>query len=241
MRSPNVIATLAAGSVLALGGCVTGGLDEETKAALRTTMESVQELTELWQERLDALGGGAASSLEPTGTHEVISGFGVIPDRAFFTDWGYWATNDDGTTLFEAAITASADLTNDIPENALYISFVTGATAYSNPEELEGSATWSGKVRGVDREDFAAITGDAEIEYDFSFDRVDVRFDAFSDARLPLTWNSIPVYIGRFSRGVESVPSVPFVEGRFYGDGHEGVAGKFRDGNFRGVFGAVRE
>ena len=130
---------------------------------------------------------------------------------------------------------------NDFPQNAKYFSIVTGQTAFDNPEQTEGSATWSGKVRGVDRGAFDPVTGDAEIEYDFSFDWVDVRLDAFSDGHRPLSWNAVPVLIGRFSRGVESVPSVPFVEGRFYGTEHEGVAGKFRDGNLRGVFGAMRE
>ena len=218
-------------------------MDAETKAALRATLDSVQELTALWEERLDAVdGGGAASAqLDPTGTHQIVSGAGVIPDLAMFTGWGYWAKNDDGTTLFKATLTASADLTDDIPENGLYLSLVTGLRAFDNPEEVDGSATWSGKVRGVDRGDFEPITGNAEIEYDFTLDWVDVRLDQFSDARLPLTWNNVPVFIGRFSRGSEYVPSVPFVEGSFYGDEHEGVAGKFRDGNLRGVFGAVRE
>ena len=243
MRSPIYAAALAAVSTLVLTGCVTGGMDAETRAALQATLESVQELTDLWQERLDDLDGGSGTSaqLQSVGTNQTVGGLGVIPDRAMFTGWGYWGKNDDGTTLFRATITAGADLTDDIPENAIYVSSVTGLRAFDNPEEVDGSATWSGKVRGVDRADFAAITGNAEIEYDFTLDWVDVRFDRFSDARLPLTWSNIPVFIGRFRRGVESVPSVPFVEGTFYGDEHEGVAGKFRDGNLRGIFGALRE
>ena len=136
---------------------------------------------------------------------------------------------------------ANADIVNDFPQNAKYFSIVTGQTAFDSPEETEGSATWSGQVRSVQRADFGAITGDAEIEYDFAANQVDVRLDAFSDGHRPLSWNAIPVLVGRFTRGVESVPGVPFVEGRFYGAGHEGVAGKFRDGNLRGIFGAVRE
>ena len=95
----------------------------------------------------------------------------------------------------------------------------------------------------MDRRDFAAITGDAELEYDFALDTVDVRFDQFSDARAAVTWTGVPVSLGEFSQGSAYVGTLPFIEGRFYGDEHEGVAGKFHaeNRNFRGVFGALRE
>lgn len=238
MRSPICAAALAA-AMLTLAGCVTG-VDPETRAALRATMESAQELVDLWRERLDVVDGGGSIEIEPIGEVFDLPATATLPAFKYFEEWGYQATNDDAT-LFKATILASADIVNDFPRNAKYFSIVTGQTAFDSPEETEGSATWSGQVRGVQRADFGAITGDAEIEYDFRFDWVDVRLDAFSDGHRPLIWDAIPVSAGSFTRGTETAPFVPFVEGRFYGAGHEGVAGKFRDGNLRGIFGAVRE
>lgn len=77
MRSPICAAALVAAASLSLAGCVTGGLDAETKAALQTTMSSVQELTELWQERLDA-----ADVEEETGLPEEMTAAEVEAARA---------------------------------------------------------------------------------------------------------------------------------------------------------------
>ena len=51
MRSPICAAVLAAAAALVLAGC-TSGIDVETRTALRETLDSVQELLDLWEERL---------------------------------------------------------------------------------------------------------------------------------------------------------------------------------------------
>ena len=73
------VATTAA--TLTLAGCVTG-VDSETKKALQTTLESVQELTDLWQERLDALDPetGNGNTRKPT-TGETPTGSAEIKDH----------------------------------------------------------------------------------------------------------------------------------------------------------------
>ena len=136
MSSPICAAALAA-AMLTLAGCVTGGLDEETRAALRATMESAQELVDLWRERLDAVDGGGSIEIEPIGEVIDLPATATLPAYRGFDEWGYPATKGDAT-LFKATVLATADIVNDFPRNAKYFSIVTGQTAFDNPQETEG-------------------------------------------------------------------------------------------------------
>ena len=69
MKMTMIGAALAAAATLALAGCVTG-VDPETKAALKQTLDSVQELTDLWQERLDELEEGDGEPADPPTVRE---------------------------------------------------------------------------------------------------------------------------------------------------------------------------
>ena len=139
--------------------------------------------------------------------------------------WGIWARDGNETTLFRATINASR-------ASQSYASYVFGDRSFSNP--TSGSATWSGDVRGI-TEEYRPVEGDSEITFDFATVSVDVHFTGFDDGRADMSWNDVSSSSsGRFSSGSE-------LEGAFFGDDHEGVAGKFDRDGLRGVFGAIRE
>ena len=81
------------------------------------------------------------------------------------------------------------------------------------------------------------VTGDARLEVDLVRSMVDVAFTNFIKGHSDMTWQNLAVRSGSFSyrRGYNTL------EGAFYGDGHEGVAGKFTRDHLDGVFGALRE
>ena len=256
MRSPICAVALAA-AMLTLAGCVTGGMDEETKAALRTTMESVQELTELWQERLDALDGegeqqppvvagggsvdliGSASLTEYTDLLDGTKSYGWDLDG-----WGVKGTDEDGSALFTATIHGASILaspTNPDP----FFDLIFGLRSFDNPVGY-GTATWAGKVRAYETAPAtlgAPVEGDAELtmDLDSTLETIDVDFTGFNRGHASMSWNGLFVNLGQFSRGSEYVSSLPFIKGRFYGDGHDGVAGTFDRDGLKGVFGAVRD
>ena len=254
MKSTLCIAALAAVATLALSGCVTGGMDAETKAALRATMESVQELTDLWQERLDALdddGGDAPDDTPPvvtTGSVELIG----TPVRRQYTDvlsganrlgwdlggWGMKGVAADGATLFTATLNGTSVLGG--PSNDPFFDLILGLRSFDNPEGY-GTATWTGTVRGY--ETIAAtfgtpVEGTAELEVDLDsvLDRVDVDFTDFERGHADMSWRNVFVSLGSFRSFLYGD-----LEGRFYGDEHEGVAGTFERDDLKGIFGAVRE
>ena len=228
----------AIGGSLVLSACVTG-VDSETKQALRTTLESVQELTDLWQERLDALDPEPELTLADTGAYssgsssltQIVNGVltQVTEQSIQIGGWGYWAKRDDDT-LFRARLTATGTIRNGVPSQS-YSSSVLGTRTGSNP--ASGSAVWTGGVRGV-TEDFTRVTGESRLEADLSAVTIDVDFTSFDDGRADMSWDDLSLTSGAFRDGSA-------LEGAFYGAEHEGIAGKFDRDGLRGVFGALRE
>lgn len=144
-------------------------------------------------------------------------------------NWGYWGKKADDT-LFRAGLTASGTITNGVPSQS-FSSRVTGPHAGSNP--VSGSATWTGGVRGV-TEGFVRVIGTSTLEADLSAATIDVLFSAFDDGRADMSWSDLDVVNGAFADGSR-------LNGAFYGENHDGAAGKFDRDNLRGVFGAIRE
>ena len=150
-----------------------------------------------------------------------------------FGDWGVEATQG-ASTLFKAIIRENTDPFS-FDDYELHIE---GTPTGSNP--ASGSAAWSGSVRAYDAhpETFGTpVSGDARIEADLSAATVDVSFTGFPGGHADMAWNDLGLTNGAFSHrsGFE------FLDGAFYGDGHEGVAGKFMRDRLNGVFGALRE
>lgn len=274
MRSPICAAALAA-ATLTLAGCVTGGMDAETKLALDQTLASVQELTELWQERLDALdegnnGDGDTGTETPSETDVSLTLIGSAlktgtetsdlydPDRLWqpigafpgerdmysYAAWGV-SGMDSGTPLFTATI--SGERNADGPNTAFfdpYSTSVIGLRQFDNPTG-SGTAGWTGKVRAYETRPHVTfgtpVEGDAEVTMDLDhyLDEVDVTFTNFDRGHPNMSWTGVSVRGGRFSNagGLSSGN----LEGSFYGDNHEGVAGTFDHRKLKGIFGAVRE
>ena len=178
-------------------------------------------------------------TLSPTGSYASSSGIvrsivNGVPMNVFqqsieISSFGYWARVGDDT-LFRANLNASWTLTNGVPSQS-YNSSVTGTPIGTNP--ISGSAVWTGGVRGV-TQDLSRVTGESSLEFDFSDSTIDVGFTGFDNGQADMFWDSLDVTNGVFQDGTA-------LEGEFFGDAHEGVAGKFSRENLNGVFGAVRE
>lgn len=251
MRSPICSAALAA-AALTLAGCVTGGMDAETKAALRTTMESIQELTELWQERLDALDGGEdaptdapdVEGIELVGSATLTS-YSLIGGRTeetwSFTTWGVTGRTAEGEHLFSATV-SGANIPGGSSPHILdpYSPFILGLRSFDNPTGY-GTATWTGNVRAyeTDLDTYGTpVEGDAELTMDLDgvLDTIDLDFTSFDRGHSDMSWNSVFVSLGGFRSFLYGD-----LEGEFYGDEHEGVAGTFERDSLKGVFGALRD
>ena len=249
MKSPICAAALAA-AMVALSGCVTGGMDAETKAALRATLDSVQELTALWEERLDAVDGdgedaqpdsSASAEVAFLGTAEFKTYYdllsGTTEDGWDLTGWGLKGTDADGATLFTATLNGASVLGG--PSSDPFFSLILGLRSFDNPEG-HGTATWTGAVRAYETEEDTfgtPVEGDARLEMDLDsiLDTVDVDFTNFERGHPDMAWNNVSVSLGSFRSYVHEL------QGKFYGDEHEGVAGTFERDDLKGVFGAVRE
>lgn len=157
-----------------------------------------------------------------------------------YTAWGLWGEND-GQPLFVATISGT-----NIPDrldltllNPYYLA-VYGTPSYDNPEGY-GTAVWNGKVRAYEThpDTFGTpVEGTARLEMDLDglLDTIDVDFTSFDRGHRDMSWNSVFVSLGRFRSFLYGD-----LEGEFYGDEHEGVAGKFERDSLKGVFGAMRE
>ena len=148
-----------------------------------------------------------------------------------FDDWGYWAKQDD-ETLFKAFIRGDAE--DEVP----YTLHVEGTQSGSNP--VSGSAVWSGGVRAFDTHPDTLgtpVSGDAEIEVDFSAATLDVEFTDFTESHGDMTWQDLSIVNGAFQHrnGLDTL------DGAFYGDDHEGIAGSFERNRLRGIFGTLRK
>ena len=271
MTSPIPTAALAAVAALTLGGCSASGLDAETKQTLQETLDSAQELLELWSERLGE-GGGETETGTGTGTEtdtaelsligsylktgtetsplydpdypgfQPIGAFPGTRDTWSYSSWGVSGTAD-GSPLFTATISGTRIAGG--PNTAFFDPYsltVTGIRQFDNPEGM-GTAAWTGKVRAYETRNSTfgtPVEGDAEVTMDLDsyVDRVDVDFTNFTRGHANMSWTDVSVRSGRFSKlgGLDGR-----LEGRFYGDAHQGVAGTFDHRSLKGIFGARRE
>ena len=183
-----------------------------------------------------------------TGTEEYdefsldhFTSFSGTRDIYSFAGWGVWGTVD-GVTLFR--VTISGTNIQNGPSTARvdpYSTNVTGRRSFDNPVG-HGNAVWTGEVRAYEThpETFGTpVKGDARLEMDLDddiFDTIEVDFTNFDGGHSDMSWNSVFVSLGGFQ---DYYPGE--LEGNFYGDEHEGVAGTFDRDGLKGVFGAVRE
>ena len=91
---------------------------------------------------------------------------------------------------------------------------------------------WTGGVRATQLST-VEVTGDARLEVDFAAATIDVDFTGFTEGHADMSWDDLALTDGAFQDAT--------INGAFYGDGHEGVAGKFTRDRLDGVFGAVRD
>ena len=166
--------------------------------------------------------------------------FSGTRDTYSFTGWGVWGAAD-GATLFRATISGT-NIQNGLSTALFdpYSTSVVGLRSFDNPVG-RGTAIWTGDVRAYEThpDTFGTpIEGDARLEMDLDdfFDTIDVDFTNFDRGHSDMSWNSVFVSLGSFRAYYPGE-----LEGNFYGDEHEGVAGTFHRDGLKGVFGAVRE
>ena len=272
MRHITILAAFVAIATPTLAGCVTG-VDSETKRALRETLDSVQELTDLWEERLNDLDEGGSEPpveppAEPPTVREPATGSGAVTligsnrktgtetfdensfdlahfgrfsgtrDTWSYSSWGVRGT-DGGSQLFTATISGT-NLGLDTTLIDPYSTLVTGLYEFDNPVGY-GTATWTGKVRAYETHPNTfgtPVGGDARLQMDLDsiLETIDVDFTNFDRGHANMGWNSVFVSLGGFRSFLYGE-----LEGKFYGNGHEGAAGTFERDGLKGVFGAVRE
>lgn len=126
-----------------------------------------------------------------------------------------------------------------IAEGEVAVSF--GAWTGTDPTGI-GGAAWQGRMVGTDRDGRERIEGDARIGIDdLCRPEADVAFTGIADAhggpRADMRWEDVPVAGGRFRWD----GATGWVEGRFYGAGHEEAGGVFEGNGVRGAFGGTRE
>ena len=152
-----------------------------------------------------------------------------------YAGWGLWGEG----AVFSATIRGTmfpGPVTSRSLIDPFHIS-VTGLRSFDNPAGY-GTATWTGGVRAYEthpRSFGTPVEGDARLTMDLDslLDTVDVDFTGFDRGHEDMSWNSVYVSLGGFRR--------LDLEGQFYGDRHEGVAGTFERDGLKGVFGAMRD
>ena len=222
----------------------------------------MQELTDLWQERLDELdtGGATPKPDESAGTagawflkdHGTITVDSTVNDRGHadstayvYENWGL-AASDGKYGLFEAQLNGERRhyfLTGEIVDT---ISYTHGG--FRSPSvPLFGSAVWTGEVRAIhvssthfanDPITGSPVKGDSRIEADFSGRTVDVELSALASGTRQwpnMEWTNLPLERNTGWFGDRTI------SGGFYGIDHLGVAGFFERDEMRGIFAALRE
>ena len=172
------------------------------------------------------------AALAESGTVKLVGSTG---GRGFyaFDDWGFWGRQFQ-EDIFGAFIHQRA-------QGAIYFTpqgHIEGTLSGSNP--VAGTAVWSGKIRAHDTRSGAGwmpVSGNARLEIDFGAATVDVGFTDFEAGHADMSWNSLPLRGGAFSHTQDGAA----IKGAFYGNAHQGAAGKFRRDHLDGVFGAVRD
>ena len=260
----------ALGGSLVLSACVTG-VDPETKAALQTTLESVQELTDLWQERLDEIAGesedddrrtpttGGATDTLSLHDYGALTADSTVNDRGFtdstaivYEDWGL-SGSVGKYSIFEAYLSGERRyhiFTGEIEDT---ISYSYGGFV-SSGFPLTGSAVWAGEVRAihVSSEHFGY---DVETGRTNSITGSPIRGDSRIEA--DFSGRTVDVEFSALTSGPHQWPDMEWIglrwdaaysgfgdstlSGEFYGLEHQGVAGYFERDDMRGVFGAIRE
>ena len=98
--STRILAAFAVLAAVSSGGCVSGGMDAETRAALQRTLASVEELTDLWKKQLAAAGGETptepAVPTEPVSSGAIEAHLNQMIDAA---DTALHASPDGSNTL----------------------------------------------------------------------------------------------------------------------------------------------
>lgn len=162
--------------------------------------------------------GTAATDIDESDDHGRITVHGL---SVAVTGWGFWA-GKSGARLFSIGIDGSS--------TAGFDSYANGTLSGSNP--VTGSAVWLGGVNALDPER-GAIYGNARIAANLSAATVDVSFTRFTRGRADMSWSGLRMQNGVFQDST--------ITGTFFGDGHEGVAGRFERDRLIGVFGALRQ
>lgn len=170
--------------------------------------------------------------------NRIINGIPVrvpVSNRQAFKDWGIWGTSG-GSVLFRAFLSGEKVFTFADGETiGDYYANLDGERTGSNP--TAGSAVWIGAVRAVDQTFGVgiAISGDARLEVDLSTATIDVDFTNFTQVNegyTDISWLDLALVNGAFDDDT--------IHGAFYGDRHEGAAGRFSRDRLGGVFGAIR-
>ena len=168
-----------------------------------------------------------------------IGRFSGTRDTWSFNGWGLWGIYN-GDIAFTAQI-SGVNIANGLSTALFdpYYTSITGIRSFDNPTG-NGRAVWRGNVLAYEThpDTFGTpVEGDARVEMnlDSSLDFADVYFTNFTKGHANMSWHSLSVFSGRFSRFVDEIA------GNFYGDGHEGVAGTFERDSLKGIFGAMRE
>ena len=166
--------------------------------------------------------------------------FSGTRDTYSFSGWGVWAI-EDGATLFRATI-SGINIQNGLSTALLdpYYTSVTGLRSFDNPVGRD-TAVWTGDVRAYEThpDTFGTpVEGNARLEMDLDsfLDTIDVRFTNFDRGHFNMSWHGVFVSLGGFRSFLHGD-----LEGNFYGDDQEGVAGTFERDSLKGIFGAVRE
>ena len=160
-----------------------------------------------------------------------------------FDNWGVWV-EQDGSTIVAAYVTGDNPI--DDPDNFrpdTYDLTIDGMPTGSNPSS--GSATWTGLARGYDtstERHGEPTEGQARFTVDFAATTIDAAITGFTGGQDDITYDDIPLRAdGSFSSGFFGFG----LDGRFYGDGHQAVAGQFGGGllgeGIQGVFAATRQ
>lgn len=83
--------------------------------------------------------------------------------------------------------------------------------------------------------------GQARLEMDLDTATVDIALTRFTGYVRDMSWEDLDVTNGAFRYTGGTFLDPDTIEGKFYGDQHQGVAGIFERDGTKGVFGALRQ
>ena len=173
-----------------------------------------------------------------------------LTKRYHFDDWGVWAEQFSQDVF-------GAFIDQNMEENSLFpgtfypgepFGRIEGTPTGHNP--VAGGAVWLGVVRAFEAGsgivsfsdvNYTPVSGRARLEVDFADVTADVDFTDFEAGYGDMSWRALQLHNGAFRHGQISsfLREGDAIEGAFYGDEHQGVAGTFERDGLKGVFGAV--